>query len=349
MLKVALVYNLKRPEYKQLCADYCSEFDSAETIEAIAAALRLGGNQVFLIEQDRRLIDNIRTNNVDIVFNIAEGFSGPSREAQVPAMLDFLNIPYTGSGVLALALSLDKAMSKQIFVTQGIPTPRFQLFKNAPETLNPNLCFPLIVKPNCEGSAKGIHSTSVVKDKLQLVEEISRVKKNYRQDVLVEEFIQGRELTVAILGNDPPEVLPILEIDFTDCKNKKEFFYSWEVKEYQGIDPRYPDPKFFCPAHLSVEQEKQVKNVALAAHQALGCQDLSRVDIILGQNSNIYVLEVNPLPGLDPQESNLTKIAQAAGLSYPDLINSILASTVKRQHLVQSTEQQVIRREVVKK
>jgi D-alanine-D-alanine ligase len=333
MIKVALVYNLKKSKNKNYPGDYFSEFDSTETVEAIASALRLGGHQVHLVQADQNLLDWLRHNQVDIVFNLAEGSFGSSRESQVPAVLDFLDIPYTGSGVLTLALSLDKAMAKQIFIQQGVPTPKFQLFKSKNELLQQNLHFPLIAKPGCEGSAKGIHASSVVKDTSMLYEEIARIQKIYQQDVLVEEFIEGKELTVGILGDQRPYILPILEIDFSNCKKKGEFFYSWEVKEYQGIDPLYPDPQFHCPARLSEEQRDEVGKVALRAHQALGCLDMSRVDIRLSGDFIPYVLEVNPLPGLDPQESNLIRMARVCNMSYPDLINGILENALKRYQM----------------
>jgi D-alanine-D-alanine ligase len=341
MIKVALVYNLKKPKDASRPCDYCSEFDSRETIEAIASSLRLGGYEVSLAQADEALLDWLRLNRVDIVFNIAEGFFGSGREAQVPAILDFLKIPYAGSGVLTLALSLDKAMTKQIFMQQGIPTPRFQLFKNESEQLQEHLSFPLIVKPNCEGSAKGIHASNVVKDRPSLYEKIAAVETIYQQDVLVEEFIDGVELTVGILGNEQPRVLPVLEIDFSNCKKSGESFYSWGVKEYQGIGPQYPDPQFYCPARLSSTQEQIVKATALRVHRALGCLDVSRVDIRLSSEGVPYVLEANPLSGLDPQESNLTRMAQADNMSYSDLINEILEHALKRHQLFEKVQREV--------
>ncbi len=338
MAKVALVYNLKKSKGEGFPCDYFSEFDSPETIEAIASALRAGGHQVLLVQADEKLLDWLRFNQVDMVFNMAEGTSGSSRESQVPAILDFLDIPYTGSGVLTLALSLDKAMAKQIFISEKIPTPRFQLFKNAEVPLQQSLKCPLIVKPNCEGSAKGIHSSNVVEDEPRLYEAVKRIQELYRQDILVEEFIEGKELTVGILGNQEPQVLPILEIDFSGCKKDGEFFYSWEVKEYQGIDPMYPDPKFFCPARLSRTEEDAVKKVARQAHRSLGCLDVSRVDIRLSDDSIPYVLEVNPLPGLDPKESNLTRMAKAQGISYTDLINGILENALRRYQFINTAK-----------
>ncbi|MFH1244946.1 MAG: D-alanine--D-alanine ligase, partial [Candidatus Omnitrophota bacterium] len=247
MAKVGLIYNLKKKKDPALPQDYFSEFDSQETVNAIASAIKNGGHDVYPVEATIHLLDWLRCNRIDIAFNVAEGTSGASRESQIPAILDFLGIPYTGSGTLACALSLDKTMAKKIFIQKGLPTPNFQLFQKKDEELNPNLLFPLIVKPNCEGSAKGIHASSMVTTSAQLYKEVGRIQQLYQQDVLVEEFIDGKEITVGILGNKDIRVLPLLEIDFKNCKKQGEYFYSWEVKEYQGIDPGYPDPEFFCP------------------------------------------------------------------------------------------------------
>ena len=353
MIKVALVYNLKKAKSKDVPCDYFSEFDSRKTVEAIAQALSLGGHKVFLAQAGESLLDWLRANPVDIVFNIAEGFSATARESQVPAILDFLGIPYTGSGVLTLALAMDKAMVKQILMHNGIPTPKYQLFKKGARPLfdsastpkrgqAPFWSFPLIVKPNCEGSAKGIHASNVVRDYPRLYEKIAAIMKLYRQDVLVEEFIDGIEVTVGILGNHRHRILPLLEIDFTNCERSGESFYSWEVKEYQGINPLYPDPQFHCPARLSRTQEEAVKEAALKAHQVLGCLDVSRVDIRLSSDSIPYVLEVNPLSGLDPEESNLTRMSEAADMSYPDLINGILESALERYGLISSSKKEAL-------
>lgn len=327
--KVALTYNLKRKD-ASLPEDYFSEFDSEETIQAMANALREKGNEVFLVEANEELLDWFRANEVDIVFNVAEGKNGRARESEVPAILDFLRIPYTGSGVLALALSLDKVMAKKIFCYEGISTPNFQLFREPNEELDSHLKFPLIVKPNREGSAIGIHRSNVVRNKEKLYKEIEKIKAQYDQEVIVEEFIEGKELTIGILGDSPPVVLPILEIDFSSSKKSGEYFYSWRMKEYQGDEPLGLNPRFFCPARLDKELIELVKDVALRAHRALGCQDVSRCDIRLSNDGVPYVLEVNSLPGLDPKESNLPLMAKAAGLSYAVLINTILESAINR-------------------
>lgn len=330
-MKIALTFNLKRDQQKEdRPPDYFSEFDSEKTILAIASILKESGHQVSLVESDNKLFSFFKENKVDFVFNIAEGTNGGSRESQVPAILDFLGIPYTGSPVLTLSLALDKAMAKKLFKYESIPTPNFQLFRRAEEELDQSLKFPLIVKPNHEGSAKGILTSNVVYDKSRLFEEVRRIRSIYEQEVLVEEFIEGRELTVGIFGNGEPKALPILEIDFSNCKEGGEYFYSWRVKEFQGDEALHLNPTFHCPARLDDELTQKVQDVALRAHKALGCLDISRTDIRLSQENIPYVLEVNPLPGLDPDESNFTFIAKYAGISFKDLINTILENAIRR-------------------
>jgi D-alanine-D-alanine ligase len=331
MYKVAITYNLKKKNTSpELPVDYFSEFDSPKTVNAIKKALVSDGNEVVLVEANMQSLEFFIKNKVDMVFNIAEGVNGMSRESQVPAILDFIGIPYTGSDVLTLAIALDKAVTKKIFCHENIPTPGFQLFKSVDDKLSESLKFPLIVKPNCEGSAKGLSVTSVVRSPDKLYEEVKKAFTLYKQEVLVEEFIEGKELTVGILGNENPTLLPVIEVDFRNCKKSGEFFYSWRMKEFQGDASLHLVPEFFCPARLDEETERIVKDVALKAHRALGCFDLSRVDIRLSGDNIPYVLEVNPLPGLDPDESNLTIMTRAANISYNALINGILKNAQAR-------------------
>jgi D-alanine-D-alanine ligase len=330
-MKVALTYNLKK-EDETKPADYFSEFDSEETINAISAALRSRGHSVASVEADQpNLFSFFKQNRVDMVFNIAEGKHGKFRESEIPAILDFLDIPYTGSNTFSLALALNKAMTKKILKADGIPTPNFQVFSKGNEKLNPELKFPLIVKPNLEGSAKGISRSNVVNTEKELYEKANELIKDYKQEVLVEEFIEGKELTVGVLENGKTTILPILEIDFSSCTKSGEFFYSWRMKEYQGDDNLGLTPTFYCPARLDKDTERRVKEVALRTHHALGCFDISRTDIRLSHDNVPYVLEINPLPGLNPKESNFPIMAYAAGIKYDELIEAILMSAYQRR------------------
>jgi len=329
-MNIALAGNLKKKDTTKP-EDYFSEFDSSETIDAIMNALRNKGHNVEFVDVEYpHLFSYFRKNRVDMVFNIAEGSYGKFRESEVPAVLDYLKIPYTGSNTFSLALALNKYLTKKILKAEQIPTPHFQLFVKGSEELDFNLKFPLIVKPNREGSAKGINRTNVVFNKEELYNKVRDIINNYRQEALVEEFIEGKELTIGILENGKTTILPILEIDFTDCKNSGEFFYSWRMKEFQGNKELGLVPKFYCPARLDKETERMVKETALKTHHAVGCLDISRTDIRLSTDNIPYVLEINPLPGLNPKESNFPIMAYAAGMSYDDIIDSVLMSAHKR-------------------
>ncbi len=334
---MALIHNVK-PHDKAagLPEDYYSECDSPKTVRAIAKALESSGHTVFPVEANGHLPQWLKRKPVDLAFNIAEGFHGEAREARVPALLELLGIPYTGSGVLALVLALDKARSKQVFRAAGVPTPNFQLFSRADEPLEPRLHFPLIVKPNREGSAKGIWASSVVHHETGLRIQIQKVLDRYNQEILVEEFIDGTELTVGILG--PDQVLPVLEIDFSECVPSGEFFYSWRMKEFQGNKDLHLNPRFWCPARLPDSVTEGVGAVALRAAKAVGYRDISRVDIRLSSDGIPFVLEVNPLPGLDPEESNFPMISKAAGIPYEALLAHLVRLALERsQGKVQSS------------
>lgn len=329
-MRIALAYNLKeKDETKPV--DYFSEFDSEETIGAITSALQKKGHEVLGVNVGHAdLFSYFRKKPADIVFNIAEGRNGKFRESEVPAILDFFNIPYTGSSTFSLALALNKALTKKLLRSENIPTPAFQVFFKGNEALAPTLKFPLMVKPNREGSAKGIDISNVVHTKNSLYDKIRQVMGIYKQEVLVEEFIDGREITVGILENGKATILPILEIDFSSCKHTGEYFYSWRMKEYQGNRELGFLPRFNCPAQLDKKTEELVKAVALRTHQLVGCFDFSRTDIRLGKDNIPYVLEINPLPGLNPKESNFPLMAYAAGMNYDDLIGAILTNASER-------------------
>ena len=322
-----MTYNLKRATGAASDAD--SEFDTPATIETIVHALESAGHTVRLVEATDELPHWFLTHTVDLVFNIAEGRHGESRESQVPALLESLGIPFTGSTSLTLALALDKTKTKQLLAFEGTPTPRWQLFSSPEDALTRALRFPLIVKPNREGSAIGIWRESVVCDEPSLRRQVASIARRYRQDVLVEEFVEGTELTVGVLGD---EALPVLEIDFTPCRPSGEFFYSWRMKEFQGDASLGLNPALHCPARLDPATTARVQHVALRAHRALGCRDLSRTDIRLSRDGVPYVLEVNPLPGLHPQDSNFPIMTGAAGLSHPALIQRIVELAMSRTH-----------------
>lgn len=344
-LRVAVIANLKHNVAVDLDAppDALAEYDSEETVEGIAGALRSAGHEVVFLEADASLLDSIRRAGVDICFNLAEGIRGDSREAHVPALLEMLGIPYTGSKVLTQAISLDKAMTKRIWRDHGLPTAPFQVFYRGDEPLERGLAYPLFVKPLREGSGKGIAPNSVVHDETALRAQVRWCVANYRQPALVETFLPGREFTVGLIGNTlaPGEmplsplydergfhVLPILEIDLSPIAESTGVYDS-HVKSDRPLDANYR-----CPAPISDELTWEIKNLAVDAFESLGALDLSRVDVRLGIDGRPYLLEINTLPGLNPTYSDIVLACRADGLLYVELINQVLTLAVARYGLV---------------
>ncbi|MCJ7619872.1 MAG: D-alanine--D-alanine ligase, partial [Anaerolineae bacterium] len=274
-LRIALLANLKvnAPHGTGEPRDRWSELDSERTVEGIAAALRQAGHKVTFLEGDESLYGKLQRGHFDIAFNICEGHRGDSRESHVPAILEMLGIPYTGSKVLSLALTLDKPMAKRILAFHGLPTPRFQVFDDPRETLDPGLSYPLFVKPTGEGTGMGINGNSVVRNEGELRSQLSWLIDTYDQPALVEEFIEGREITVGVLGNERPHVLPPLEVDLSRCPPEEGGIYTGRIKS------ELPDsPLYVCPAALTEAQEEEVRRLAVAAFRALDCLDMARVD-----------------------------------------------------------------------
>jgi D-alanine-D-alanine ligase len=342
-LRVALVCNLKKNVVVRADAppDVLAEFDSMETVEALEEALFAGGHEVVLLEADETLLDTVRRVAPDICFNIAEGLRGDARESQVPALLEMLGIPYTGSKVLAHAISLDKAMTKRIWRDAGLPTPPFQVFRQEDEALDPTLIFPLFVKPVHEGTGMGINGDSVVHDEARLRRQVRWVIETYRQPALVESYLPDREFTVGLIGNaqSPDEdrghriydergyhVFPVLEIDAH--AGAGQGLYNAASKAYNpGEDGA---PLYLCPADISTSLETELKALAVRAYEAIEALDVARVDFRLGYDGRPYLLEINTLPGLNPRVSDLCIMARAEGFHYTDMINEILALALER-------------------
>ncbi|MEM2129584.1 MAG: ATP-grasp domain-containing protein [Candidatus Bathyarchaeia archaeon] len=336
-LRVGLTYNIKKsvdPNLEQP-EDFYIEFDDEATVDAIAEALRKGKCEVFKIEANEEAYNKFQNLKPDIVFNIAEGLRGESRESQIPAMLEMLGIPYTGSGPLTLAIALDKALTHQFLKANGVPSPNFQVFSSPNQKIKRNLEFPLIVKPLSEGSSKGIRSRSLVKDEKSLRDQITWVIKTYKQPAIVEEFLPGREFTVGLIGNDNPVVLPIVEILLEKLPSEASPIYSYEAKWVWDV-PEKPLDIFRCPADISAELETEINQIAVKTFHVLNCRDLCRMDIRLDKEGKPRILEVNPLPGLIPDpdaHSCLPEAASAAGISYDQLICTILWQALKRYNL----------------
>lgn len=321
---------------QQKIDDKFAEWDTWETINAVKDALS-EYHSVALIEADENVFQALKDVSPDIVFNIAEGMNGVSREAQVPAILEMLNIPYTGSDPLTLSLCLDKSRTKEILSYNKIATPSFYTIYHLDEVQNISLKFPLIIKPNAEGSSKGISSSSFVINETELFNEVERILFEYEQSVLVEEFLPGREFTVAIIGNGiETEVLPIVEILYQDFPENFVPIYSFEAKWI--LDSKEsPLEVFSCPALIDEKLENEIKKVCLKAYNVLKCKDWSRIDVRLDACGVPNIIEVNPLPGIlpDPKDNScFPKAARTAGLSYSQMLNRVLYSAAKRYNLV---------------
>ncbi len=322
-VRVGFAYNMKRIDTKSGDDDE-AEFDPPETISAITDAIASYGHSVVHLEATTDLPRMLAEADVDLVFNIAEGLVGRNREAQVPALCELLGIPYTGSDSATLAIALDKALTKKVLRQHGILTPEFQLFETGREKLSPALRYPLIVKPNAEGSSKGIAGNSIADDEPSLRALVRGLIERYRQPALVEEYIPGREFTIGLLGDRRPRVLPAMEIVFKDTSNLRPV-YDFEVKQEWEKHVRYQ-----CPPTLTPLEQKNLDRIARATFDALECRDVARIDVRMNAAGEVYVLEVNPLPGLTPDYSDLVLISKAAGIEYRMLIGEILAGGLKR-------------------
>ena len=319
-IRVGFTYNVKRESEN----DEQAEWDPPETIISIANALARQGHIVVHLEATPDLPRVLAEADVDLIFNIAEGVEGRNREAQVPALCELLGIPYTGSDSATLAIALDKALCKKVLTQHDILTPKFQVMETGRERLSPDLSFPLIVKPNAEGSSKGIGSTNVVDNEEELRTAVRNVLDKYRQPAILEEYISGREFTVGLLGDKRPRVLPPMEIRFKDSSIERPV-YDFVVKQEWEQHVRYE-----CPAKLAPAELKAIEKIARATFWALDCRDVARVDLRMAKDGQIYVLEVNPLPGLTPNYSDLVLISKAAGMDYDQLMAEIMMGGLKR-------------------
>jgi D-alanine-D-alanine ligase len=332
-MQIGIAYDLKTadgllPPSDDLPDDLHEEFDSPATIEAIRSALSGLGHEVVLLGDGREFLRRVLTDPPELVFNVAEGQGvGRSREARVPAVLEMLGIPCTGSDPLTLAATLDKDCAKRLVASVGVAVPRGMVLPPGdPIRTDVPLHFPLILKPACEGSSKGIRSRCLVQQAGDLAPVLGGLWRDYHQPVLVEEFIDGDELTVGLVGNDPPEIIGVMRVSPT--RTAGPFVYSLEVKRDFRRQVRYE-----CPARLSAKDQAAVERAALAVWRVLGCRDVSRVDFRL-RDGVPYFLEVNPLPGLNPESSDLVILAGLRGWSYEQLIERILGATLRRLRMV---------------
>jgi D-alanine-D-alanine ligase len=311
--------------------DLYAEWDDIHTIRAVESALATR-HRVTLVEADLDAFETFRHLRPDLVFNLAEGLLGSSREAQIPAMLEMLDLPYTGSDPVTLGICLDKRRTKEILACHGVPTPHFALVHSLAE-IPSHLRYPLMVKPILEGSSKGVTDSALVTDDSALARQLGWVLETYRQPALVEEFLPGREFTVALLGNVPHlRVLPIVEINFDTLPAGVNPIYSYEAKWVWDREEN-PLQIFTCPATLDPGLQDEIEQLCRRAFCVLGCRDWCRIDVRLDALGRANIIELNPLPGILPrpeQNSCFPKAARAAGLSYEQLICGVVDAACER-------------------
>jgi D-alanine-D-alanine ligase len=328
MKTVGLTYDLKSDyEFKKGDpVDANAEFDHPSTVDVIAKAIEACGFKLKRIGNVTKLLEKMDHLDVDIVFNISEGISGRNRESQVPILLEMINKPFVGADALTLSLTLDKIMAKKIFIAEGIPTPRFFEIRTGEELLHTDHCkFPMIVKPRFEGSSKGLSEDSRVQNKEELKKQVEHIVQTYKQPALIEEFISGQEFTVAVVGNDNPEVMPVVQIKIDGRLKLNNKFYTFARITSDRLE-------YICPARISQKLKKKLTELALKTYQAVECRDFGRVDFRVDHEGNPYVLEINPLPSLSTEDVFML-VAKNIGITYEEMIGKIVNSALKRHHL----------------
>ena len=319
-MKIAIVFNRNSSRVINLFGVPNQERIGMGTIRRITDGLKQGGHQVKAFEGDKDLVDRLeefmprvlKGERPGMVFNISYGIQGQARYTHVPGILEMVGIPYVGSGPLAHSLALDKVVAKIIFRQNGIPTPDFAVL-NSPAFPSPDLVYPLIVKPKNEAVSFGLR---IVHSEKELREAADIIFKTYRQAVLVEQYIEGRELNVGLLGNNPPEPFPIVELLFGP---EGPWIYTYEDKTHTSGR----EISIRCPAELDGKTAAKARELAVRSFTALGCYDVARVDMRLDKNGNLYVLELNSLPAMG-QHSSLAAAAEQAGLDFPAFANRLV-------------------------
>jgi D-alanine-D-alanine ligase len=337
-MRIGIAFDLKPKTPLPVGApdDLHEEFDSPATLQSIAEAIRQMGHTPIELGNGRGLLEHLLADPPDLVFNFAEG-SGASRnrESRVPAVCEMLDIPHTGSDVLTLSLCLDKDMARRIVQETEVRVPNGLLLKLPDEPYDGDyhefagllaetgLTLPLIAKPVCEGSSKGIRSKCLIDRAEDVGSVVASLWNDYKQAVLLEEFIAGEEVTVGVLGNDPPQVIGCMRV--VPKQATERFIYSLEVKRDWEARVRYE-----IPPVLPRETLAAIESAALSAYEVLGCRDVARIDFRV-RDGIPYFIEANPLPGLNPDTGDLLLICKAMGVSHQQLIASIINEAMARQ------------------
>lgn len=341
-MKIAFTYNLKPKNIdgSNPDAELYAEFDSPETIEGIKKAIEANSHEVLMVEANEDTYEVLRKNRdkIDLIFNFAEAITNTEdREAQVPMMAEILRIPYTGPRPMMAAIILDKAMTKVAWVYGGVKTAPFQVFFNGKEEINKRLVFPLIVKPNSEGSSQGIKNNAVVANEKELRERVAEVLEKFKHPVLAEEFLPGREFTVSVIGNGNELLtLPIIEFNYQDLEKGVNKIDSYEAKWMWNHPANKIEENSNCPAKVDKKLEKKITDLAKKAFLTVECRDWGRVDIRLNKEGEPVALEINCPAGLQPNpkiHSCMPIAAWAAGWSFEKLVGEIILTAAKRYRL----------------
>lgn len=306
--------------------DMYAELDREDLVAEVEESLKGGGHRVVRIGNAKKLLSRIQDLDVDIILNICEGIGSRNRESEVPTILELYNIPYVGSDGLTLSLTLDKAMAKRVFMSAGVPTPKFFVADEKTDFENlDSMRFPFIVKPRNEGSSKGISESSIVADREALKVRARAIMRAYSQPALVEEFVSGGEFTVLVIGNEAPQALPPVQVEIAGNLVAGDLIYTSRRVNNTEIN-------YVCPPKISNELQKSLCDIALKAYRVTDCRDFARVDFRVDLKGRPFVLEVNPLPSLSSEDVFLP-IAQAMGLTYAGLILKIVAIALQRYDL----------------
>jgi D-alanine-D-alanine ligase len=334
-LTLGFLYNVRHhyPDPNRAETQLETDLDDPETIDAMIAHLRACGYAVLPIEADREAYAKLyaQRDRLDLVFNYSIGLYGRARYAHLPAMLEMLQIPYTGSDPLTQALILDKARMQQVLAACGVATLPSQVFEDARAPLRPDLTFPLMVKPVGQGSSAGITNNSIVRDSDRLRDQVRWVTRTFAEPALVQPYLEGREFSIPMMGN-PPEIFPVIEPDFSRLPEGYARLDSLEVK---WIFEEQTDAHHLrCPAPMAPALQKRLEETVLAAWQALALRDWCRIDLRCDAHDNPYVIDVNSPPGMIPPERSTTSYfpmsARAAGLDYRALLKKLIGTSAAR-------------------
>ncbi len=325
-MRIGITYDLKPKEVSNfLPEDIYEEFDSELTINSLKETIESFGFETFLLGSGKDFIEKILKEKVDFIFNIAEGFGTRSREGHVPSVCEMFNIPYSGSDPLALSITLDKELCKRFAKSVGVRTPDFKVIKSVKELKNFKFKdFPCVLKLKNEGSSIGLRLSSKVNNLTELKEKAKELLEKYREPVLVEKFIPGKEVTAGIIGNKELKFFGLMEIRPKRLK-EEEFLYSLEVKRNYKEEVEY-----VVPPEIPEEKIKEIKRYVLKLFKTLDLRDFARFDFRLDENYNPFFLEINPLPGLNPETSDFPIMAYKMGLTYREIIEEILESAFER-------------------